>query len=145
GFTGTRDATPDTLIGGAVNFTLPLWNRNRGGIAIAQATRGALKADYDARLFQTRSDIAEAVAGIRIAQKSVTELQAQLPALELYAAGSAKASAHGDIAQATATIAAQSLRDRQAQLGIAQQALDEQMIALELLTGASLSTWTMDQ
>ena len=145
GFTGTRDPTSNKLLGSSVNFTLPLWNRNRGGIAVATNTRAALRADYDARLFQTRSDIAAAIAGIAIAQKSASELQAQIPALERYARGSAKAAARGDLARATASLAAQTLRDRQAQLGAAQQAFDEQLIALELLTGAPISTWTNDQ
>jgi cobalt-zinc-cadmium efflux system outer membrane protein len=142
GLAATRDTGSNKLLGAAVNFTLPLWNRNRGGIAIAEATRASLKADYEARLFQTRSDIALAVNGIAIAQGSVTELTAQLPALERYAAGSAKASARGDLARATATLAEQTLRDRQAALVAARQAVSEQMIALELLTGAPASTWT---
>lgn len=141
GLGASRDTTGNKLVGAAVNFTLPLWNRNRGGIAIAEATRASLKADYEARLFQTRSDIAAAVAGIAIAQGSVSELTAQLPALQRYAAGSAKAAARGDLARATATLAEQTLRDRQAALVAAQQAVSEQMIALELLTGAPASTW----
>jgi outer membrane protein TolC len=137
GLGGSRDTTGNKLVGAAVNFTLPLWNRNRGGIAIAEATRASLKA----RLFQTRSEIAAAVAGIAIAQSSVNELTAQLPALQRFAAGSAKAAARGDLARATATLAEQTLRDRQAALVAAQQAVSEQMIALELLTGAPASTW----
>jgi cobalt-zinc-cadmium efflux system outer membrane protein len=141
GLGASRDTTGNKLVGAAVNFTLPLWNRNRGGIAIAEATRASLKADYEARLFQTRSDIAAAVAGIAIAQSSVSELSEQLPALQRYAAGSAKAAAQGDLARSTATLAEQTLRDRQAALVAAQQAVSEQMIALELLTGAPASTW----
>ncbi len=139
---GNRDSTGNTLVGTAVNFTLPLWNRNRGGIALAEATRASLKADYDARLFQTRSDIAAAVAGIAIAQASIDQLSAQLPALTRYARGAAKAEAQGDLAPATAALAQQTLRDRQAALIAARQAVSEQLIALELLTGAPQSTWT---
>ena len=142
GLTGTRDSSDSKFIGGAVNFTLPLWNRNRGGIAVAQATRAALKADYDARLFQTRSDIATAVAGVGLAKAAVAELNTQLPALEHYAAGSAKAAARGDLPQMTATLAAQTARDRHAALISAQQAVAEQMIALELLSGTPIATWT---
>ena len=55
----TRDTTPNTLLGPGISFTLPLWNRNRGGIAIEQATRLALKAEYGARLAQVRASKAE--------------------------------------------------------------------------------------
>ncbi len=141
GVTGTRDPTSNKLLGSAVNFTLPLWNRNRGGIAVAQATRASLKADYDARLFQTRSDIAQALAGIASARSQVGELRSQLPALDHYATGSARAAARGDLAPATATLAAQTARDKQAALIAARQTVDEQLIALELLTGTPISTW----
>ncbi|WP_447411797.1 TolC family protein, partial [Clostridium perfringens] len=39
-----RDSAGNVLTGPAVAFTLPLWNRNRGNIAIERTTREALKA-----------------------------------------------------------------------------------------------------
>src|SRR5439155_11283907 len=42
---GARDTSGNLTLGPSVAFTLPLWNRNRGGIAVAQATRAALKAE----------------------------------------------------------------------------------------------------
>ena len=141
GLTGTRDTTGNRLIGGAVNLTLPLWNRGRGGIAIAQSTRAALKAEYEARLFQTRADIAAAAAGITYARRTIRELRPQLAPLQHYADASARAAARGDLARATAMTAAQTLRDRQGQLLAAEQAVAEQTIALELLTGVPMAQW----
>lgn len=40
-----------------IGFTLPLFDRNRGNIAIEKATRQQLKDDYDNRLLTTRNDI----------------------------------------------------------------------------------------
>ncbi|MDE1918718.1 MAG: TolC family protein [Sphingomonadales bacterium] len=145
GMQGSRDSTGNQFLGGAVNFTLPLWNRNRGGIAVEKATRTALKYEYEARLAQTRSDITAAVEGIALARHSIEDLSLQIPALERYAKGAANATARGDLSQATATTAQQTLRDRQGQLSVARQALAEQMIALELLTGAPITTWDRDQ
>ena len=53
-----RDTTPNTLLGPGIGFTLPLWNRGRGGIAVEQATRAALRAEFDARVAQVRAEIA---------------------------------------------------------------------------------------
>ncbi|MFX8762610.1 TolC family protein, partial [Acinetobacter baumannii] len=41
--TGNRDSAGNLLLGPTIDFTLPLWNRNRGGIAVERATRKALK------------------------------------------------------------------------------------------------------
>jgi cobalt-zinc-cadmium efflux system outer membrane protein len=143
GVTGTRDTGGNKLIGGAINMTLPLWNRGRGGIAVQQATRAALKAEYEARLFQTRAEIAAAAAGIAVAERTEAELRPQLVPLQRFADASARAAARGDIARAIAMTAAQTLRDRQTQLLAAEQAVAEQTIALELLTGVPAAQWTL--
>ena len=139
--TGTRDNTGNKLLGPSVNFTLPLWNRNRGGIAIAEATRTALKAEYETRLFQTRAEIAAAVSGLDIAKNQRAELVRQLPGLERFAAATRRAANRGDLALATAETAEQSLRDKQSALVAAAQAIAEQLIALELLTGSPMGNW----
>ena len=40
-----RDTSDNKTLGPAIGFTLPLWNRNRGGIAVAKATREQLRAE----------------------------------------------------------------------------------------------------
>ncbi len=142
GLAATRDTTGNKLIGGSVNVTLPLWNRGRGAIAVADATRAVLRTEYGARLFQTRSDIANAVNGITIARRQAAELRPLLGPLTQYADASQRAAARGDVARAIAMTAAQTLRDRQSQLLIAEQTVAEQMIALELLTGTPAAQWT---
>lgn len=139
---GIRDSAGNSLLGPAVDFTLPLWNRNRGGIAIERATRGALKSEYDARLFQTRADIAGAVAGIVVARRQLMAIQRDLPALTRFAQASRRAADRGDLASATAETAEQALRDKQLLLAQSDQAIVEQTIALELLTGSPRDTWT---
>ena len=139
--TGTRDNTGNKLLGPSVNFTLPLWNRNRGGIAIAEATRSALKAEYEARLFQTRAEIAAGVSGLAIAKSQRSELVRQMPELQRFAAATRRAANRGDLALATAETAEQSLRDKQLALVAATQAIAEQLVALELLTGSPMGNW----
>jgi cobalt-zinc-cadmium efflux system outer membrane protein len=137
-----RDTANNRTLGPQVNFSLPLWNRNRGGIAIARATREQLKAEYGARLFQTRSEIEAAVARVMFLRKQKTELGAQMPAIEKYASATARAAKRGDLSRATADTALQALRDRELTLLQIDQQIAEQTIALELLSGGPAEGWT---
>ena len=136
-----RDSAGNLLVGPTVDFTLPLWNRNRGTIAVERATREALRAEYDARLFQTRADIAAAEAGIAVALQRRADALNATPQLERYAAAARRAADRGDLSLETAENAEQALRDRQTQLAQANQDVAEQMIALELLTGTPRGAW----
>lgn len=136
-----RDTSNNVTLGPSVDFTLPLWNRNRGGIAIERATRAALKAEYESRLFQARAEISAAASGIAIARRQREAIAADLPALEKLAGASRRAADRGDIAPAVAETTEAALRDKRILLAAADQAIDEQMIALELLTGAPKEDW----
>ena len=138
---GTRDTGTNKLLGPSVGFTLPLWNRNRGGIAIERATRAALRAEYDARLFQTRAEIAAAVGGLNIARQQRAIIMDGLPEIEKFARATRRAADRGDLALATAETAEQSVRDKQFLLIQIEQAIAEQTIALELLVGAPQVAW----
>ena len=56
GFNRARDTSNITTNGFALGLSLPLFDRNRGNIAVASATRQQLHDDYAARLLSTRSD-----------------------------------------------------------------------------------------
>ena len=137
----SRDTGRNVLLGPAIGFTLPLWNRNRGGIAVEKATRAALRIEYGARLFKTRADIAAAVAAIEVLQRQKSALEADIPAIERFARATGRAARRGDLAMATAQTAEAALRDKQLLLVQSDQAITEQMIALELLTGALRESW----
>ncbi|WP_375395754.1 TolC family protein [uncultured Sphingomonas sp.] len=139
---GGRDTSNNYTLGPAVGFTLPLWNRNRGGIATATATRAQLQAEYAARLFQTRAEIGTAVAGIATVRRQRAALIAKLPAIRRFADASARAAARGDLAPAVAATAQQALRDRTLTLAQLDQQIAEQTIALELLSGGPSEGWT---
>lgn len=137
-----RDTSGNMIVGPAVDFTVPLWNRNRAGIAIERATREQLRAEYEARLFQTRAEIAAAVGGLGIAFAQRQAILRDLPGAERYATASATAAGRGDLPKATADAAGQALRDKQSLLVQADQSIAEQGIALELLTGTLREAWT---
>lgn len=136
-----RDSAGNLLLGPTIDFTLPLWNRNRGGIAVEHATREALKTEYETRLFQTRADIAAASAGIALARRQLADAEGGLPMLRLQAEASGRASRRGDLSSAAAMTAAQQLRDRRLIIAQARQAISEQTIALELLSGEPIEGW----
>ena len=138
---GASDTANNKTIGPIIGFTLPLWNRNRGNIAIANATRDQLKAEYEARLFQTRAEIVAAVDGVNALRKQRDDLAAQMPALQRYAAATRRAASRGDISQATADTADQAVRDREIAFLQLDQQIEEQTIALELLSGGPLEAW----
>jgi outer membrane protein TolC len=134
----SRDTSGNKLLGPAVGFTLPLWNRNRGGIALERATRDALKAEYEVRLFEARAEIAAAVGGIDVARRQRSDILSGLPVLERFVEASTHAARRGDRSPASAATAAQALRDKQTQLAHSEQDIQAQWIALELLTGSPL-------
>ncbi|CAN5608482.1 TolC family protein [soil metagenome] len=137
-----RDTADNRTLGPQLGFNLPLWNRNRGGIAIARSTREQLRAEYDARLFQTRAEIDAAVAGLVALRRQHAVLAGQMPALEKYAAATERAATRGDLSRATADTAFQALRDRKLTLLQLGQQIAEQTIALELLSGGPSEGWT---
>ena len=139
---GARDTADNKTFGPQIGFTLPPWNRNRGAIAIAKATREQVKAEYEARLFQTRADIGAAVAGVATLRRQRAELASQLPAIERYAAATERAAKRGDLAPVTADTTLQALRDRKLTLLQLDQQISEQTIALELLSGGPSEGWT---
>lgn len=82
GFTKSRDNTDVHGVGGLVNLTLPLFNRGRGAIAVQNATRAQLRADYQARLDQAAGSAWQLWQEMRQLQAQLGDLQTQLPRLQ---------------------------------------------------------------
>ena len=139
---GTRDSARNVALGPTVAFTLPLWNRNRGPIAIESATRAALRSEYDARLFGTRAQIAAAAGGVAVARGQRASILANLPVARQFAQATRRAATRGDLPLATAETAEQAVRDQELLIAQNDQDIAEQTIALELLTGAPQESWT---
>ena len=133
-----QDTAGNQTFGPAVNFTPPLWNRNQGGVAIARATREQLRAEYDARLFATRADIAELAGSLALERRQRAEIAAQSTPLATLAEATEAAAARGDVAPAVADAARQSAADKALALIALDQAIAEQTTALELAVGGLL-------
>lgn len=139
--TGQRDTSGNVLLGPSVAFTLPLWNRNRGGIAVAEATRAALKAEYSARMDQTRSEVTNAVETLGAARRQHRDLELAIPALSLAVQRARAAASRGDLNPSLVAINEQALRDKRIQLVHLKQSESEQWVSLELLTGVPEENW----
>ena len=131
-----RDTGDVTTIGLSASITLPILNGGRGAVAIARATREQLRAEYDARLFQTRSDIATLVADIRRVVQEIEPLRGQLPTLRRAEAVMRGAAAKGDVTLVSYEAVRSGLLAKELQLSSLEQAEAEQRIALQLATGA---------
>lgn len=75
GVTRSRDNTNVNAIGVGVTMTLPVYNRNRGEIAIQKTTRAQLRAEYQARIDQTISDVRKLQSDIGLLKQEISALE----------------------------------------------------------------------
>lgn len=131
-----RDTTPVYTKGASVNFSLPLWNRNRGGIAVARATREQLHAEYAARVFDAQASIAAQVEALKQTAAQRRALDAQLDKLRAEMRPLEQAAERRDVALVTYEAARAALLDKEiASLALA-QAQSEGEVALAIDVGA---------
>lgn len=122
--------------GPTVSMDLPLFNRNRGVIAIAEATREQLYREYVARLNQTRADIGTLVTDLnRIAQER-EPLARELPELTRAERLLREAAAAGDITLVNYETVRANYLDKRLKLLALEQAAAEQAVALQVAVGS---------
>jgi hypothetical protein len=112
-----------------------LWNRNRGGIAVADATREQLHAEYAARAFDAQASIAAQVEALKQLAAQRTQLDAQLDKLRAEMQPLEQAAQRRDVALVTFETARATLLDKEiASLALA-QAQSEGEVALAIDVG----------
>lgn len=139
GPTRARDTSNVNSAGFSLGISLPLFNRNRGNIAIEAATREKLRIDYQQRLDATSIESHRLLDEQAILQKQIAEIDASLPALEQAAEQAGKAYAAHDVDSLTLTNIEGALLARRLERIAARQALQEQAIALQALLGTSVN------
>jgi cobalt-zinc-cadmium efflux system outer membrane protein len=77
-----RDTSNVVTNGFTLGLTLPLFDRNRGNIAIEKTTRQQLKDDYENRVLATRSDIQQLTADLDTLSRQRGQLQTQATRLD---------------------------------------------------------------
>jgi outer membrane protein TolC len=110
------DPTPTTTIGLSALLSLPIFNGNRGQVRVQEATRSQLRAEYQARLDQTNTEVASAFANLAAARAQAQVLRADLPQLETLLGAAPDAFARQDIDSQTYLTLLQSVVSRESDL-----------------------------
>lgn len=97
GYSRQRDTSNIYTNGAAATVTLPIFNRNRGDIAVQRATRERLLLEYRARLDQTVADVAQAQADLAAEQADLGRYEASVPKLDAQARLARQAIVRGDL------------------------------------------------
>ncbi|MCB1845551.1 MAG: TolC family protein, partial [Halioglobus sp.] len=133
-----RDTGAIRTIGPGVSLTLPVWNRARGDLAIADASRAQLRAEYAARLETIRADIASAHTALGIVSKQAKALADEIRPLATQAEAMNRAVTRGDLSQSAGVAALMALLDKQLVGNGLTMAAAELAIALEIAAGYPL-------
>jgi len=133
GFTRARDTDGLYTSGLGITLELPLFSGGRGEIRVARATRARLRGEYQARLDQTRSDVARLLDRQDLLQAQYSDLQRQLPALGSLVATARAAHARGDLPTLDLRNLETTLLQRRLEAIDLQQALWRVRIALDTL------------
>ena len=140
GLTRARGTDRVSTRGFKIALRLPIFNRNRGNIAIEKATRRALHDEYAARLIDARSGVERIVQEERLLERRRSQLAEDVrigarTARELHAGV-----VRGDISAADDLNVAVSWFDRRLELLSLEQAMQEQRVALRTLLGGRRRT-----
>ncbi len=140
GATGGRDTSNVWSAGPQVSLSLPLFNRNRGAIAQASATRAQLAAQFQASLASAEAGARALLARIALLQDESAAADTQAAAATKIAAQAQAAFASGalDAASAAGLQSAATSREREA-IALRVQLLTARL-SLETLTGVGLPT-----
>lgn len=133
-----NDTSRVQSLGPAVSLTLPLFNRNRGQVAIARATRTQLREEYAARLATASGGARALLANLALLERQRAAATAALPEAEALAANARRALAAGMIDELTyVQLETARLGAERRAIGLEQQVLDART-ALATLLGAGL-------
>jgi len=139
GANSLRDTSGVWTLGPFINLNLPLLNGNRGNIAIARATRKRLAEEFHQQLTSACVQASKMARDQRLVFDEWQALTTRLPQLEVAVKRMSHALAAGEIDMLTFTTMRTAYFSQQARVLTLEQALLEQGVALDTLTGAALS------
>jgi len=143
GLTRARDTSGLYTMGFGVTLSLPIFNRNRGNIAIEKATRTKLFDEYQDRLNSAYSNVAIALENQPLLQSQLQRTREGETQLQTVAQRAQAAFRAGNLAAADYMRLQTALLDKQTEAINLQEALMEQQIALETLLGPDLHAQTI--
>lgn len=135
GFVHARDTGNVYTTGYSVGLSLPLFDGNRGNIAIERATRQKLRDEYSARLLTSRNDIDRLLADLRSYRTQRAALNAHAAQLSAAREAAQRAYAAGLLDWPTYLAIRASSLAADTELVALEQNFHEQAIALDALVG----------
>lgn len=118
-----------------VSLSLPLFNRNRGQIAVQRATRAVLRQTYEARLDQAEGDADQVWKATDIMQAQLRQLDARLSILNKAAAAAKRSFEEGNLSAGLYVNVESSLLSTEGETIQLRASLDNTQSALGALLG----------
>lgn len=141
GLTRARDTSGLYTQGFGISLSLPIFNRNRGNIAIEQATRQRLHDEYQMRINSAASDIARILQDQKLLEMQLQNVGLGVDALAHAATNAQAAFDAGNIDMLAYTSLRSAWLAKQAEAIALNQTLLEQRVALLTLIGGELPVW----
>lgn len=138
GLTRARDTSGLYTMGFGMTMSLPIFNRNRGNIAIEKATRKQLFDAYQDRLNSAYNEVAIALENQPLLQSQLQRTRAGEQQLAIVAGRAQAAFQAGNMAATDYVRLQTALLDKRSEAINLQEALMEQQIALQTLLGPDL-------
>ncbi len=128
--------------GFTIDVTLPLFNRNRGQIALERATRAVLRQTYQARLDDLAGEADRVWQATRILARQQRELEDRLPELRRAAAAAEQDFRQGNLTARAYLELSAALQAQTADVIRTGASLDAAQLALQVLLGLPLAPET---
>lgn len=141
GLSRARDTSGLYTQGFGISISLPIFNRNRGNIAIEQATRQRLHDEYQMRINSAATDIARILEDQKLLEKQLQNVERGVDALAHAAENAQSAFDAGNIDMLAYTNLRTAWLAKQAEAIALKQTLLEQRVALLTLIGGELPVW----
>ncbi|WP_232316691.1 TolC family protein [Candidatus Burkholderia verschuerenii] len=144
GFNRARDTSNIYTTGFQINLSLPIFNRNRGNIAIEQTTRARMREEYQIRLNQAYADVAHLRGDSAILLDQLHAAVRALPDADTAARNAQQAYDAHDLALGAYTDAQAAALTRRIDIGTLAESFAEQRVALQAVLGSAIPDAILD-
>lgn len=144
GLTRARDSSSVTSTALGVSISLPIFNRNRGNIAIEKATRAKLHEEYQQRINKGINEIDRLLAEQTISARQLVEVDGSVVALKAVADKAEMAFRANNIDMLAFASLRAALLSKEIERTTLQGAILEQRVALQALLGGDLPMHTLN-
>jgi outer membrane protein TolC len=138
GFNRARDTSNIYTTGFQISLSLPVFNRNRGNVAIESATRARMRDEYQTRLNQAYADVAHLRADAAILARQLAQTEAALPEADEAALHAREAYLQHDLALGAYTDAQAAALTRRVDIATLAESLAEQRVGLQAILGSAI-------